>query len=381
MNFSYGQPLMTAPNQQYIQAMTLLALQQKQQMQQKYQLQQKLQLQQQLLLENMLRQNLLNAGGNFKRILTTQPVLQLQRPSIIATNLKVEEATAFSLNTLAAPKTEAKTPSTQTLSRKDIRPLVTYLLNNIGTSKEKELSEFRALYASDHLLSALIDILMRRYTSSQKTKEEMVKYTLRKALRWLRNKVAKTADTDPKKGGMKVLIQKYFGEDLKDKEGFENLDDDEIVEKFLPFKKDSKIKTMNTTFVAELFKSKEFAKEYQEFLKGFSNIMVVDNNRKIEKFISFLENCYSNGSFEKLKNYKRIPWLNAWITGTLTQAKEMPKLAESRKEKPILKAEATGSEEYEPGFEKKVKIEFVDKESETVSTLSPQLNEETSSRC
>lgn len=93
----------------------------------------------------------------------------------------------------------------------------------------------------------------------------MIKYTLRKALRWLRLKVAKGKESDPKEG-MKLLIQRYFGTILKEKQGITNLNDDQILEKFLPFKKDSRIKTMNTSFVAELFESDEFTKDYQEFL-------------------------------------------------------------------------------------------------------------------
>ena len=69
---------------------------------------------------------------------------------------------------------------------------------------------------------------------------------------------------------------------------------------------------MNTSFVAELFQSKEFASDYQEFLsnyksvrltdfslpESFHEIMVIDNSRKIEKFITCLENCYSTQSIE-----------------------------------------------------------------------------------
>lgn len=55
--------------------------------------------------------------------------------------------------------------------------------------------------------------------------------------------------------------------------------------------------------------------------------MVSDNNRKVEKFIRFLEECYSKQSFEKLKNYKRIPWLNFWINNTMNQARDLPNLA------------------------------------------------------
>lgn len=67
---------------------------------------------------------------------------------------------------------------------------------------------------------------------------------------------------------------------------------------------------MNTSFVTELFQSKEFVADYHEFLskvpliyianrriETFYNIMVSDNNRKVEKFVQFLENCYLNQSF------------------------------------------------------------------------------------
>lgn len=153
----------------------------------------------------------------------------------------------------------------QTFSKSDIRPLVLYILNNLGATDEKSIAEVRCKYSGDVLLSSLFDSLVSRYNTTLKTKEEMIKYTLRKALRWLRLKVAKGKESDPKEG-MKLLIQRYFGTILKEKQGITNLNDDQILEKFLPFKKDSRIKTMNTSFVAELFESDEFTKDYQEFL-------------------------------------------------------------------------------------------------------------------
>lgn len=125
--------------------------------------------------------------------------------------------------------------SKQPLSKNDVRPMVLYLLNNIGKAEEKELAEVKAHYSKDNLLGTLFDLLTERYNTTIKTKEEMIKYTLRKTLRWMRLKVAKGKESDPKEG-MKILIQKYFGNILKEKFGTTTVDDDKLLDKFLPFK-------------------------------------------------------------------------------------------------------------------------------------------------
>mmetsp|Transcript_23921 Transcript_23921/g.27783 ORF Transcript_23921/g.27783 Transcript_23921/m.27783 type:complete len:357 (-) Transcript_23921:217-1287(-) len=351
MNFALNFPQVSNPDLQYMQAFAFMAFQQT------------MQQQQQALFQNMFQQRnpfaLQALEENAKRILLAS---QLSRPTNKLPPVKVEEERL-----------------SQTNSKKDIRPLVHYLIKNLGTPNGKDFSELQAKYKNDTLLSSLIDILSKRYTTTLKTKEEMVKYTLRKALRWVRAKFSKGTEADPK-GGMKIVVKKFFGEELKGQDGFENLDDDEIVDKFLPFKKESKIKTMNTTFVGELFKSREFTKEYNEFLKSFKSTMTTENDRKVDKFINFLEGCYTSGSFDKLKNYKRIPWLDTWVSATMNQAKELPTLGSRLSSKTHESAldELEPKTEYEPISLKKVKIEFLDNSSETNATLPSQLDEEDS---
>lgn len=155
--------------------------------------------------------------------------------TLLPKSIKIEEP-ALQLPTSMVPKVQEVKPSVQqTLSKSDIRSMVHFLLNNIGIAEEKTIEEARTIYSKDPLLSGLFDNLMGRYNTTIKTKEEMVKYTLRKALRWLRLKVAKGKESDPKEG-MKILIQRYFGGSYLEKKGLSGLNDDQVLDKFLPFK-------------------------------------------------------------------------------------------------------------------------------------------------
>jgi len=368
MDFTYRQPIITNTEFQYRQAAALIAMQQKLQASMfPTQLQQ-----QNLLLANIIKQKqameISNAQMNLKRMISLGNYVQTQR-TMYPNGVKVEETVPQPM--LPVFQSQQIQKARQTFSKSDIRPMVLFLLNNIGIAEEKYLAEARIHYSCDPLLSSLFDCLVTRYNTSLKTKEEMIKYTLRKALRSLRLKVAKGKESDPKEG-MKILIQRYFGSTLKDKQGSEDLSEDQLIEKFLPFKKESRIKTMNTSFVAELFESSEFTKDYNEFLKTFKSIIVADNNRKIEKFIRFLEECYTNQSIEKLKTFKRIPWSNFWINNTLNQARELPSLGRMNTNQRLPKEETETPIQYEPKLEKKVKVEFVENEIESNSTLTPE---------
>ena len=125
--------------------------------------------------------------------------------------------------------------ASKTLGVDSVRSLVHTILRNVGFADESQIRQIQNTYKDDKMLNEILEVLLSRYSSTLKTKEEMIKYTLRKALRWMRTTVAKGKASDPKEG-MKVLVQRYFKGVLAQKLEGKDLEDDRIIDQFLPFK-------------------------------------------------------------------------------------------------------------------------------------------------
>jgi len=189
-----------------------------------------------------------------------------------------------------------------------IKYMVQFFVNNYGKKSEEEIKEERSKYAQSPKLLLVFDELVVKYGSTNKTKEELVKWVLRKAM-----KVTKKAI----KGGKKVA-QKTLSNDLCKRYFKENLDEeieecDELSGSLLPFRKNSKNKTMNAAFISEIFSSDEFKRDYEIFLKDFNDIADKENVDKTPKFVTFIIQCVKKNKISEIGKYKRIPWLMSWI--------------------------------------------------------------------
>jgi len=86
-------------------------------------------------------------------------------------------------------------------------------------------------------------------------------------------------DSCDSKTACKNFVERYFP---ASKEGFKNSeinfnDDEALFDALMPFKKNSKNKTMNSSFLADTFSSKAFRDDYCLFLNSFDDTMYADN--------------------------------------------------------------------------------------------------------
>lgn len=54
-------------------------------------------------------------------------------------------------------------------------------------------------------------------------------------------------------------------------------------DEFMPFKKNSKIKTMNVSFLKTIFRSEAFLEGYKRYLENFDILAEDENLKKVEK--------------------------------------------------------------------------------------------------
>jgi len=173
-----------------------------------------------------------------------------------------------------------------------IKHIVNFLINNFGRINQRDLETERQKYEFDQSLIQVFDTLVSKYAATTKTKEEMIKYVLRKALKNIKDKVKEGSRKTDKEAG-KSFCQKYFSSSKEEisKMGVDIEDEDELLKLLLPFKKTSKNKTMNSNFLSKLFASEEFCVDYEGYLSVFDKDADLDNNTKVKKFVTFILSC------------------------------------------------------------------------------------------
>ncbi|CAD8055383.1 unnamed protein product [Paramecium sonneborni] len=140
----------------------------------------------------------------------------------------------------------------------------------------------------------ILETLAKKIRTQSKSREELIKFCLRKAFREIFHQIQeKSSKTKLNlKAASKIFQQTYQAEKMKSIS--------------LPFRKNSKNKTMNNHFLHELFQSKQFQDQYKTFLENLDNIIENDRNKKIkaiaEKSWEFIS------SNRKSYTFKRLPW-------------------------------------------------------------------------
>jgi len=134
-------------------------------------------------------------------------------------------------------KHEDDEPILQATSKKtlrgQIRSIIQFVLPNYGRISESQMEHEKERY-EDPDLKAVFDALIAKYSSTIKTKEEMIKYTLRKAFKYIKKGVKKEMKLDSKEAS-NILCNKYFKEtndDLPDDFG----DEEDFLKFLLPFR-------------------------------------------------------------------------------------------------------------------------------------------------
>lgn len=123
------------------------------------------------------------------------------------------------------------------------------LIRHADTNEEKlQVERLRCVHEGDGL-AEVFDVLVRKFRKLRKTKEEMTKYCMRKAFKFLGDKHKRALDG------------RETGEFLK--EYFERVEGEAFS---VPFRKNSEDKTMNTSFLRKVFGCPGFLADYQLFL-------------------------------------------------------------------------------------------------------------------
>jgi hypothetical protein len=204
-----------------------------------------------------------------------------------------------------------------------ISQMINFFVTEFGKVNQERVLQQRNLYAFNQTLLSLFDELTQKYSSSTKCREDMMRFVLRKALSFLRDSLRDKQGLTARAASI-LLCQKYFkldSEDLNQKVNTKN--EKEVLSFLLPYKKNSRNKTANTKFMTEIFASEAFYQDYLEYLDNFDEILGSDNQKKIGRFSEFLFNCVKENNVEKVRNYKRLPWLKVWEETTKVIAFEM----------------------------------------------------------
>lgn len=201
--------------------------------------------------------------------------------------------------------------------------MLDFLLNSMGKYSQEEVQKKRSLFEHNPILVQIYDKLVIKYFSAKRGREDIVRYILRKAFKISRDRVIKWRHMNERSAGA-FLCTKYFKKDIEklQKDGRQFKGEDDILEFFMPYGAKSRNKTMNTEFIADLFKSQEFCEDYKYFLTKFDDCLEEDNRCKKSKLIEFIINCINFKCLHKITNYPRFPWLELWSS----EAKSLAKL-------------------------------------------------------
>jgi hypothetical protein len=230
------------------------------------------------------------------------------------------------------PVSRKKTSSASGGLQSQVAQMLKFILEKLGKVSAEDLELERRKYSHDPQLFDLFSCLVEKFNKSGKCREDMVRYVMRKAFAYkrdlLRNKSTMTA-----KAASLALCKTYFQKETQEiiKKGSKE-EETELLRLMLPYKKDARNKTVNLNYISEIFSSEAFQQDYDEYLSNFDQLMKTENQKKISKLTSFLVECVQKNQFDKIHDYKRLPWLKAWIESSKVIAKELSNLHGSQKE-------------------------------------------------
>jgi len=206
----------------------------------------------------------------------------------------------------------------------DLKEMIVFIIHHHGQIRETDLAKARMKYASDPTLSKVFETLYSKFSSTFKTRAEIVKYITRKAFSTIKNNSKRKVDSSSKEA-CEVLCKRYFqtsSEEIQSS-GVEIDKRERFLQLLFPYQKNSKNKVQDMELISKLMSSKEFYEDYCLYVKNLDSILEADNNRKIPKFINHIISCIKKNQLDNILKYKRVPWLKTWIENTKSLAKEL----------------------------------------------------------
>jgi len=204
-----------------------------------------------------------------------------------------------------------------------IKLMMNYFTKKFNKSNQEEIAQERAKYRHSQITLQIFEELTKKYSSASRCKEDMLRFVLRKALTFLRNRLRNQCVLSARAASI-AMCKRYFGPRMN--EMLENInieDEGEVLAFLLPYKKGSRNRTANSRFTSEIFGSDEFRKDYASYLEELDGILLKDNQKKIDKLVHFLADCAKQGAIEKVRTYKRLPWTEEWLNSSKILANEL----------------------------------------------------------
>ena len=247
---------------------------------------------------------------------------------------ELSESQVFKMNSLEKVEIEAES---FTIQSEDLQPhvdspqlishideMVSFILHNLGKAPQYHIDAQRRSYAFNNTLLELFDALMDKFSSAAKCREDMIRHVLRKALSYFKNSLRDKHKLSSR-GASVLMCQQYFQvvRDQMRENDIDIQDEDKIVDFLLPYKKNSRNKTVNISFITEIFSSEAFYQDYVEFLNKLEEICSEDNKKRNDKFIKFLVRCVEENTVHEVRRFKRLPWLDQWLETTKVIAYEL----------------------------------------------------------
>jgi len=278
-----------------------------------------------LSLRNSLQNQLLNSS------LLQQTKLQMSPPLPHLHPLQHKRQLSISTTGYESSSPKSATKSSQSVLdlpddpeirlEAQVKFIIHFFINNYGKIPENDFEAERAKYSHHAKLTQVFDVLALKYASTNKTKEELVKWVLRKAIRATKKNIKADLKLDQRELSQSIC-KRYF------KEGSPSQSDDaeeldELADTLLPFKKNSKNKTMNSSFITEIFSSEEFRNDYSSFMDNFDQMADGEISEKVPKFVNYVMKCVKKDNIQDIAKYKRMPWLKLWAGSAKKIAEEL----------------------------------------------------------
>jgi len=204
--------------------------------------------------------------------------------------------------------------------------MLDFFLKNYGKIGEKELFFKGIQYIKNPYLFNLFKALIEKFETASKSKEDLTRFVVRKAISSLRNSLRNKHNISAKAASI-ALCKKYFSTKLEESSNMNDddltMDDEELLNFRLPYKKNSRHRTANTMFIIEIFASQVFYQDYLEFLDNFRELLYEENQKRVQKFSDFLVSCVQRNEAHAVKDFKRLPWLDTWIEATEKIARDL----------------------------------------------------------
>lgn len=212
----------------------------------------------------------------------------------------------------------------------DVERIMTKFINSLHIENKSFIQELKKEYSWEPKLQELISLLYKRF-NVYKTREENIKFMMRILFKRLQSDLySEKLSHLPQKHFVKAFVIYYFNDLLADESsGFSihNID-------LLPFRKGSKVKTMNKDFIKNVMSSELFRKEFIFFSKNFDQIFSKVNKKKIAKSSVKIFKCLKNNELRKIEKLRGFPWLNKWLENAMQVANNLSDSYEKGNKKP-----------------------------------------------